>query len=248
MTPKKRIDELTDLLNHYAKKYYTEDISEVSDHEYDMLSRELRQLEAEYPELRRADSPSLRVGGSIAEGFEPVVHEVPMESLQDAFSKEELLDFDRRVKEKFPNARYDVELKIDGLSVSLTYINGVLELGATRGDGTTGENVTANLRTVRSIPLVLDEKLPKLIVRGEVYMPKKTFERLNAEREENGEQLFANPRNAAAGSLRQLDSSVAAQRGLDIIVFNLQAVEGRTFASHSETLDFLKKQGFYYKT
>lgn len=244
MTPKKRIDELTDLLNHYAKKYYTEDISEVSDHEYDMLSRELRQLEAEYPELRRSDSPSLRVGGSIAEGFEPVVHEVPMESLQDAFSKEELLDFDRRVKEKFPNARYDVELKIDGLSVSLTYINGVLELGATRGDGTTGENVTANLRTVRSIPLVLDEKLPKLIVRGEVYMPKKTFERLNAEREENGEQLFANPRNAAAGSLRQLDSSVAAQRGLDIIVFNLQAVEGRTFASHSETLDFLKKQGF----
>ena len=168
MTPKKRIDELTDLLNHYAKKYYTEDISEVSDHEYDMLSRELRQLEAEYPELRRADSPSLRVGGSIAEGFEPVVHEVPMESLQDAFSKEELLDFDRRVKEKFPNARYDVELKIDGLSVSLTYINGVLELGATRGDGTTGGNVTANLRTDKTKPPVLDETLQKLIGGGEV--------------------------------------------------------------------------------
>lgn len=244
MTPQERINRLTDLLNRYSKKYYTEDISEVSDFEYDALNRELAELEKEYPQFKRSDSPSLRVGGKILESFSPVTHTVPMESLQDAFSLEELREFDNRVKEKFPDAAYDVELKIDGLSVALTYENGLLTVGATRGDGAVGEDVTENLKTVKSIPLSLDTKLPKLVVRGEVYMPKKTFEKLNAERELNGEPLFANPRNAAAGSLRQLDSSIAAKRGLDIIIFNMQQAEGQEFKTHTETLDFLRGQGF----
>jgi len=244
MDVKKRIDELTELLNHYAFKYYTQDISEISDHEYDMLSRELVSLENENPELKRPDSPSYRVGGAVLKEFDEVRHTVKMDSLQDAFSYEELVEFDSRIKKEFPSAEYDAELKIDGLSVSLLYENGVFVQGATRGDGVVGEDVTENLRTVKSIPLKIPTDVPRLIVRGEVYMSKSTFERLNAERELEGEPLFANPRNAAAGSLRQLDSRITAKRSLDIFIFNLQLCEGKEFSSHSEALDFLKSLGF----
>ncbi|MBP3300176.1 MAG: NAD-dependent DNA ligase LigA [Clostridia bacterium] len=239
-----KINQLTDLLNRYAKRYYVDDDPEVSDYEYDMLLRELKGLEEQYPQFRRADSPSLRVGGAVLEQFESVQHEVPMESLQDAFSKEEILDFDHRVKDQFPNARYVVELKIDGLSVAAEYRDGQLIRGATRGDGLKGEDVTENLKTVRALPLSIENAPSRLIVRGEVYMPKKTFAELNARREEEGESLFANPRNAAAGSLRQLDSKIAAQRNLSIFVFNMQLCEGRTFSSHKETLEALKEYGF----
>ena len=241
----KRIKELTDLLNYHSRKYYTEDSPEISDYEYDMMLRELVELEREFPEARQPDSPTHRVGGEILKGFSQVTHAVPMESLQDAFSFDEVRAFDSRVKGSFSNAEYVVELKIDGLSVSLEYENGIFVRGATRGDGTVGEDITSNLRTVKSIPLSLPEGCPqRLVVRGEVYMPKKAFAQLNESREESGEPLFANPRNAAAGSLRQLDSRVTASRMLDIIVFNLQSVEGMTFSSHSETLDFIRKMGF----
>ena len=240
-----RIKELTALLNYHSRKYYTEDSPEISDYEYDMLNRELVALEAELPEARQPDSPTHRVGGEVLKGFSQVTHTVPLESLQDAFSFDEVRAFDHRIKEDFPNAEYVVELKIDGLSVALEYENGFFVRGATRGDGNVGEDITANLKTVKSIPLSLPEGCPsRLIVRGEVYMPKKAFAKLNETREENGEPLFANPRNAAAGSLRQLDSKVTASRMLDIIVFNLQSVEGAEFSSHSETLDFIKKMGF----
>lgn len=189
-------------------------------------------------------SPTQRVGGQILQGFEEVVHEVEMESLQDAFSYEELEAFDKRVKNVFPDAEYVTELKIDGLSVSLTYENGILTRAATRGDGKIGENVTANIKTIASVPLKLSCPVKKLIVRGEVYMPRKAFEKLNEQRDMEGEQPFANPRNAAAGSLRQLDSSVTASRNLDIFIFNLQKCEDKNFSTHSETLDFLKTLGF----
>ena len=240
-----RIKELTHKLNHYAYQYYTNDISEISDFAYDKLNRELIELEEQYPEYKQPDSPSLRVGGEILSGFVPVTHEIKMESLQDAFSKDELVEFDTRVKKIFPNAEYVVELKIDGLSVALTYMDGVFMQGATRGDGITGEDVTNNLRTVRTIPLKLKQPVSKLIVRGEIYMPKTIFERLNQERELQEQPLFANPRNAAAGSLRQLDSSIAAQRGLGILVFNLQAIEGQMIKTHAQALDYLKQQGFH---
>ncbi|MBQ1217476.1 MAG: hypothetical protein IIX85_05890, partial [Clostridia bacterium] len=227
---KKRINELTDLLNEYAVKYYVEDNPVVSDYEYDMLLRELKSLEEQYPQFRRSDSPTQRVGGAVLEGFESVRHEVPMESLQDAFSREEIEEFDRRVKGVFPTARYAVELKIDGLSVEAEYVNGAFVRAATRGDGVVGEDITENMKTVRALPLSIKNAPPRLIVRGEVYMPKKTFAELNARREENGEPLFANPRNAAAGSLRQLDSRITAQRNLSIFVFNLQLCEGREFS------------------
>ncbi len=244
MEIQQQIKELTQKLNYYAKKYYTEDISEISDYEYDQLNRKLLQLEEQYPQYKQPDSPSFRVGGEILSQFSPVTHEVPMESLQDAFSVEELQAFDERVKKVFPNAEYVVELKIDGLSTSITYLNGILTLAATRGDGITGEDVTANIKTIRSVPLKIEEAPPKLIVRGEVYMSKQTFVQLNQQRELSEQPLFANPRNAAAGSLRQLDSAVAAQRGLDIFIFNLQAVEGKTFQTHSQTLQYLKQKGF----
>lgn len=241
---KNEIQKLTDDLNYHSNKYYTEDAPEISDYEYDMMSRRLRELESQYPELKLPSSPSNRVGDVILEGFEEVRHEVPLMSLLDAFSFEELQDFDERVKSVFPDAKYDVELKIDGLSVSLEYENGVFVRGATRGDGLVGENVTENLKTVKSLPLKLNSPYPeKLIVRGEVYMPKSSFERLNMEREISGQSLFANPRNAAAGSLRQLDSREAAKRNLDIFVFNVQlSSDGLT--SHAESLDMLKKLGF----
>ncbi|MBQ2272962.1 MAG: NAD-dependent DNA ligase LigA [Clostridia bacterium] len=244
MAVKKRINELTDLLNEYAVKYYVEDNPVVSDYEYDMLLRELKSLEEQYPQFRRSDSPTQRVGGAVLEGFESVRHEVPMESLQDAFSREEIEEFDRRVKGVFPTARYAVELKIDGLSVEAEYVNGAFVRAATRGDGVVGEDITENMKTVRALPLSIKNAPPRLIVRGEVYMPKKTFAELNARREENGEPLFANPRNAAAGSLRQLDSRITAQRNLSIFVFNLQLCEGREFSSHKQTLDALREYGF----
>ena len=245
MDVKKRMDELVSLINYHAKKYYTEDAPEISDYEYDMLNRELVSLEEQYPEYRSPQSPSLRVGGAILKGFEEVRHEVPLDSMQDAFSYDEIRDFDRRVRQTFTDVEYVVELKIDGLSVALEYIDGKFVRGATRGDGTVGEDITENLKTVKSIPLTLYEPYPhRLIVRGEVYMPRKSFEELNREREENGENLFANPRNAAAGSLRQLDSRVTAKRNLDIFVFNLQLTDGKTPETHTESLDYMKSLGF----
>ena len=239
-----RAKELRDQLNYHSYKYYVEDNPEIGDYEYDMLQRELAAIEKDFPELITSDSPTQRVGGSAVGMFEPVVHAVPLESLQDAFSFDEVRAFDARIRETFPDAEYVVEPKIDGLSVALEYENGVFVRGATRGDGVEGEDVTENLKTIPSIPLVLKEKIPYLVVRGEVFMPKKSFEKLNAEREILGELLFANPRNAAAGSLRQLSSAVCAERGLDILVFNIQASEGKTFENHQESLAWLSEIGF----
>jgi len=245
MDVKKRMDELVSLINYHAKKYYTDDSPEISDYDYDMLNRELISLEEQYPQFKSAQSPSLRVGGAVLKGFDEVRHEVPLDSMQDAFSFEEISDFDRRIRQTFPETEYVVELKIDGLSVSLEYIDGKFVRGATRGDGQVGEDVTENLKTVKAIPLTLFEPYPhRLIVRGEVYMPRKSFEALNVERENNGENLFANPRNAAAGSLRQLDSRITAKRNLEIFVFNLQLSDGDIPQTHTETLDYLKKLGF----
>ena len=245
MDVKKRMDELVSLINYYAKKYYTEDAPEISDYDYDMLNRELVDLEEKYPQYKSAQSPSLRVGGAVLKGFEEVRHEVPLDSMQDAFSFDEIRDFDRRIRQTFPETEYAVELKIDGLSVALEYIDGRFVKGATRGDGSVGEDITENLKTVKAIPLTLFKPYPhRLIVRGEVYMPKKSFETLNLERELNGENLFANPRNAAAGSLRQLDSRITARRNLDIFVFNLQMSDGPIPETHTETLDYLKTLGF----
>ncbi len=231
-------------LREHNRRYYVEDAPTVSDYEYDMLMRRLKALEAEHPELVTADSPTQRVGGEALSAFEKVAHEVPMDSLQDMFSREELCEFDARVKEAYPDAEYAVELKIDGLSISLEYIDGALVRGVTRGDGVVGEDVTQNIKTIKSIPLYIENAPKRMILRGEVYMPKASFERINKEREEQGEPLFANPRNAAAGSLRQLDPKIAAERGLDIFIFNLQLVEGKSFATHTETLDYVKALGF----
>ncbi|MBQ1222778.1 MAG: NAD-dependent DNA ligase LigA [Oscillospiraceae bacterium] len=239
------IRKLTDLLIYHSEKYYTLDAPEISDFEYDRLSLELRKLEAEYPELALPESPTRRIGGRILEGFTPVTHDFPMESLSDVFSFEELSDFDKRVRASVGNVSYVAENKIDGLSVSLTYENGIFSFGATRGDGVTGEDVTENLRTVKSLPLKLKGDFPpRLVVRGEVYMKESAFEKLNAQREEEGSQLFANPRNAAAGSLRQLDSAVCAKRNLDIFVFNVQNAAELGMESHSESLKKLSSWGF----
>lgn len=205
--------ELVALLNRYAKEYYTEDKPTVSDSEYDKLYRELVELEKDHPEQVLPDSPTHRVGGLVLEGFEKYEHEYPLYSLQDAFSRQELDDFDQRVKAEFPGASYMAELKIDGLSVSLTYVNGVLQVGATRGDGSVGENITENLKRVKDIPLQLEQPL-NITVRGECYLPIASFDKINEERRENGEAEFANPRNAAAGTLRQLDTSVVSKRNL----------------------------------
>ncbi len=211
----RQINELTDQLIVHAKKYYEQDAPEISDFEYDALSRQLRQLEAQYPQFARPDSPTQRVGGQPLAAFEQVNHDYPMESLQDVFSYEELWEFDEKIKEQFPDAVYTAEVKIDGLSVMLDYRDGLFYQGATRGNGLVGEDVTQNLKTVRSIPLKINTQYPRLVVRGEVHMPYDAFERLNARRELEEQPLFANPRNAAAGSLRQLDPAVAARRGLD---------------------------------
>lgn len=241
----KHAQELRDKLNYYSRKYYVDDDPEIEDYEYDMLQRELKAIEDKYPDLVTPDSPTVRVGGSAENLFSKVEHRVRMESLQDAFSFAEIEEFDRRVRETERDVRYVVEPKIDGLSVSLEYTNGVLTRGSTRGDGDVGEDVTANLRTVRSIPLKIKTPLPFLEVRGEVYMPKSVFASLVTRQELDGEKPFKNPRNAAAGSLRQKDSKVTAGRGLDIFVFNVQQIEGAQLSSHKQSLDFLREQGFH---
>ena len=241
---KKRIEELTNLLTYHSHQYYVLDNPEITDYEYDMLLRELKNLEEEYPQFRDPASPTTRVIGNVAEGFESVTHTVPMQSLNDAFSKEEVLDFDKRVQDAVGNVEYVTEYKIDGLSVSLEYENGLLIRGSTRGDGLVGEDVTENLKTINSIPLRLTRPVPYLEVRGEVFMSKATFDKLNAQREEKSQSLFANPRNAAAGSLRQLDSSVARERNLDIFIFNIQRAESLDFSTHHEGLALLKELGF----
>lgn len=239
----KRIHELTAQLNQYSYEYYILDAPTVSDYDFDMLLRELKALEEQYPEYTQPDSPTHRVGGERDNTFEKVEHTVQMGSLQDVFSEAELYEFDSRVQESV-HSLYVVEPKIDGLSVSLEYRDGVFVRGSTRGDGFIGEDVTQNLKTIRSIPLKLAEPIPYLEVRGEVYMPRESFEALVAAQLENDETPFKNPRNAAAGSLRQKNSKITAQRRLDIFIFNLQQIEGKTLFTHSETLDYLKKQGF----
>ncbi len=236
---KQKIEELRKKLEYHAFKYYVEDSPEISDYEYDMMFRELRVLEAEHPEFDSENSPTRRVGGKALDKFEKVRHTVPLGSLTDVFSFEELKKF---IENTGDEDAFSVEAKIDGLSVALRYENGQLVRGATRGDGVVGEDVTANLRTVNSIPLTIPYK-GNLEVRGEVYMPRESFEKLNARRERDGETPFANPRNAAAGSLRQLDPKIAASRGLDIFVFNLQTAD-ITFEKHDESIEFLRKQGF----
>lgn len=234
-----RIAYLRDTIEYHRRKYYQDDSPEISDFEFDRLYRELEDLEKQYPQFDDPNSPTHRVGGMVAKRFEKYQHNVPLKSLRDVFSMEELRQF---ISDCGSDIEYTVEPKIDGLSVALLYENGKFISGATRGDGTVGEDVSDNLRTIRSIPM----KIPyegRLVVRGEVYMPRAQFDKLNFEREEKGEALFANPRNAAAGSLRQLDSSVSAKRGLEILIFNLQECD-RSFNTHAETLDFMKEQGF----
>lgn len=241
---KERMEFLTRELERHNYLYYVQDSPEIADYEYDAMLRELENLEKQYPQWASPASPTMRVGGAALSQFEKVTHPVPLESLQDVFSFEELRDFHHRVKETLDMVSYTVEPKVDGLSVALEYIDGLFVRGATRGDGQVGEDVTENLKTIRSIPMHLEGAPHRLIVRGEVFMPKAVFETLNERRERQGQSLFANPRNAAAGSLRQLDPKIAAERQLDILIFNLQLAEGRSFSSHSETLDYLRKLHF----
>ena len=241
---KQKIEELRKTLRYHSDRYYNDDAPEIEDYEYDMMMRELKKLEEEHPEYDSADSPTKRVGGKADNSFESVEHTVRMESLQDAFSKEEIFDFDNRVRNAGVTPHYVVEPKIDGLSVSLEYVNGEFFRGSTRGDGNVGEDVSGNLRVIHNIPLKLNRSLPYIEVRGEVYMPKKSFDKVVDRQLINGEKPFKNPRNAAAGSLRQKDSEVAATRGLDIFVFNIQQIEGKTLTSHKESLDYLKELGF----
>lgn len=245
---KKRIKELREQLEYYAKLYYDEDNPAISDFEYDMMMNELKALEKEHPDLITKDSLTQKVGGHVKEGFEKVEHEVPLQSLQDIFSFEELNEFDERVKKaaeelNIENPKYVVETKIDGLSCSLEYKNGEFVRGATRGNGLIGEDVTKNLKTVKTIPMILKEKI-NITVRGEIFIGKTEFDQMNEEREVLGEPLFANARNAAAGSLRQLDSKITAKRPLDIYIFNVQKIEGKDFNSHFEELEYLEKIGF----
>lgn len=244
MDKRVRVQELTDLLNDANYRYYVLDDPQMPDFEYDRLLRELETLEEENPELAKPDSPTRRVGGMALSKFEKVNHEVPLMSLQDVFSLEELEEFLNKIWEEYPGSQFTIEPKIDGLSVALEYVNGLFVRGATRGDGVVGEDVTQNLRTIRSIPMVIPDAPPRLIVRGEVFMPKKTFEKLNTYNEEQGKPLFANPRNAAAGSLRQLDPKIAAARGLDIYIFNVQYAEGVDFQTHTESLEYLRQRQF----
>ena len=241
---KKRMEELTRRLTEANYRYYVLDDPQMPDFEYDHLLRELEELEAAHPEWAAADSPAKRVGGEALSKFEKVNHPVPLMSLQDVFSREELNEFLEKILSAYPGTAFSVEPKIDGLSVALEYVDGKFVRGATRGDGVTGEDVTENLKTIRSIPMTIDNAPSRLIVRGEVFMPKKSFHRLNEEQEKLGRPLFANPRNAAAGSLRQLDPKIAAKRGLDIYVFNVQLADGVEFKTHGESLEFLKNMKF----
>ena len=240
----KKIEELRKTLRYHSDKYYNDDAPEIEDYEYDMMMRELKELEEKYPEYDAPDSPTKKVGGVADNSFESVAHSVRMESLQDAFSKDELREFTSRVEDTASDVNYVVEPKIDGLSVSLEYRDGVFLRGSTRGNGDVGEDVSGNLRVIHNIPLKLNKSIPYIEVRGEVYMPKKSFERVVDRQIINGEKPFKNPRNAAAGSLRQKDSSVTASRGLDIFVFNIQQIEGVELSSHKESLDFIKELGF----
>lgn len=242
---RKSAEELRKKLNYHAKKYYEEDNPEITDYEYDMMLRELEGIELAYPELVTEDSPTQRVGGAALNKFTPVTHEVPMESLHDSFSEEELFDFDRKVREVVPKVSYVVEPKFDGLSVSLEYRNGIFVRGSTRGDGSVGEDVTENLRTIKTIPKKLTRAVPFLEVRGEVYMSNESFLKLLERQELNEEKPFKNPRNAASGSLRQKDSRITAQRELDIYVFNIQQIEGVVLNTHKESLDYLTELGFH---
>ena len=244
MDIQKRMDELVTLLNEANYRYYVLDDPKMLDFEYDKLLRELEDLERENPQFAREDSPTRRVGGEALSKFEKVEHPVPLMSLQDVFSLEELDDFLAKIQNAYPDAEFSVEPKIDGLSVALEYIDGKFVRGATRGDGNVGEDVTENLKTIHSIPMRLSGPPARLIVRGEVFMPRKSFEALNAQQELDGKPLFANPRNAAAGSLRQLDPKIAAKRGLDILIFNIQLAEGVSFSSHKESLDYLRALQF----
>lgn len=244
----KRIQELREKTEYYAKKYYDDDKPEISDFEYDMLMVELRNLEKDFPEFKSKDSLTQKVGGHVKEGFEKVTHEVPLQSLQDVFSIQEVIDYVEKINQKaeesnIENKRYVVETKIDGLSAALEYKSGKFVRGATRGNGLVGEDVTQNLKTIKTIPMELKEKID-ITVRGEVFISKEDFEKMNQEREENEEELFANARNAAAGSLRQLDSKITKKRPLDIYIFNVQKIEGKEFNSHFEELEYLSKLGF----
>ena len=241
---KKRIDELVKLLNYHSQLYYVEDRNEITDYEYDMLQQELKGLEEQFPQFVRSDSPTQRVGGKAISIFEKVTHRVQMGSLQDVFSFEQVRSFIETVQQAVDKPQFVVEPKIDGLSVSLEYHNGELAIGSTRGDGFVGEDVTSNLKTVKSIPIKINEELPLIEVRVETYMPRNVFLKLVKEQEDNDEQPFKNPRNAAAGSLRQKDPKIAAKRKLDIFVFNVQQIEGKELTSHKESLDYLKTLGF----
>ncbi len=241
----KKIEELRETLNYHSHKYYVEDDPQISDFEYDAMYRELENLESERPDLIAPDSPTQRVGGKPLEGFDKVVHAVQMQSLSDVFNEEELFAFDARVRDVVGDTiEYVVEKKIDGLSVSLIYENGRFVRGATRGDGLVGEDITLNLKTIKSIPMVLKEEIPLIEVRGEVFISKSDFLRLNEEQADANQQIFANPRNAAAGSLRQLDPRITAGRKLNIFLFNIQRIEGKSFTTHAETLEYMKYLGF----
>lgn len=243
---RERAEFLRRQIEYNSYLYYVEDNPSLSDYDYDMMFRELCELEAKYPELDSPTSPTKRVGGKALEKFEKVTHAVRMGSLVDVFSYDEVRGYVSKIADVLGrSAEFSVEPKIDGLSVSLEYRDGVLAVGSTRGDGITGEDVTENIKTIKTIPLVLPDKLPLLEVRGEVYMPKKSFARLNEHQEEEGRATFANPRNAAAGSLRQLDSKITAGRNLDIFIFNIQRIEGKSFSSHTEGLEYLRSQGFH---
>lgn len=241
---KQEYEALVKQVKYHNHLYYDKDAPELSDYEYDALTRRLKQLEQQFPELISEDSPTQKVGGAVSTKFDKVQHAVRMESLQDVFDMDEVRDFDRRVREAGLQPSYVVECKIDGLSVSLEYQDGIFVRGSTRGDGDVGEDVTENLATITAIPKKLSNAPRFLEVRGEVYMPRDAFERLAKEQEESGRQVFKNPRNAAAGSLRQKDAAITAARGLSIFVFNVQQVEGHTLTGHQESLDYLKEMGF----
>ncbi len=251
-TAKLQVDKLREQIIYHNDRYYNQDSPEISDYEYDMLLKQLEEIEGEFPELITPDSPTQKVGGQAGEKFSPVEHTVPMESLHDSFSHDEIRDFDKRVKENAGSTVYVVEPKIDGLSVSAEYKNGVFVRGSTRGDGKVGEDITENLKTIKSLPMKLNKAVPYLEVRGEVYMSIDVFKNLVARQEENDEKPFKNPRNAAAGSLRQKNADITKERQLDIFVFNIQQIQGETLTSHIRSLEYLKELGFttlpfYYK-
>ncbi len=244
VSARERIAQLRKEIEYHSRRYYDEDAPEIEDDEFDALTRELRRLEEMYPQLVTADSYTQKVHGEVSRRFTPVEHEVPLGSLQDVFTLDEVREFDARVREDIAAPIYVVEPKIDGLSIALEYRDGVFVRGATRGDGQTGEDVSANLRTVANVPARLTEPLPRIIVRGEVYMPRERFAALVEAQEQNGEKTFKNPRNAAAGSLRQKDPAVTKERGLSLFVFNMQLVEGETVEAHAASLERMRELGF----